>query len=608
MPQIQMEGAGRVLASRKDRTITGLLIPFNELGRTNVGRLRVKAGAIKLPADPSVVSLNIEHDRFAPVGRAIKLWQTSKGIMATFKIGKTKAGDKALADVASGARRCLSGEFKTGVDAQGNATGGVLAGAGIVRRGAFPSAMVLAAEADIDDEVELLEEVADDLDGAVDEGDLADVIDELEDVIDDLEEEIEVTDEEPAAEVAARRSRRVVRRTPATHRPGTPLARVGQRVPSAQQVFAAIATYRNPLTRGDAGARRILAALSDVTTPGLLDGGNVARPTWVDQIYQGIPYEREYITLGTLGTEISLGGKEGYTLHRGTSAAPVDRLGGAWAGNKTAIPSGVGFTKSHESFLERWAFGADIGREFFDLDGGAAAVEAFLGLVMEDHLIWSDERALETWRMVGGLPVAAKTYPSVDGHDYEGALGQVIQGILAVKAKKADGRRDQPTFIIANELAYEQLIYTPKDLLPEFVTFTAGTDWSGTGDGLRLVVGDTGIESTASVIVGAGAAVDFDELSGGPVRIDALDIANGGIDKAVHGYLQTFIKRAESVVHVGTPDNRANSTAYQIGDLAKVSAVVYQATTAGTTDSSAPTAPNVGATVTDGTVVWKRLV
>src|SRR5690606_12947420 len=145
-------------------------------------------------------------------------------------------------------------------------------------------------------------------------------------------------------------------------------------------------------------------------------------------------------------------------------------------------------------------------------------------------------------------------------------------------------------------------------LIPEFVNFTASTDWQGTGDGLVLVVGDTGITSTPSVIVGSGKAVEFDELPGGPLRIDALDLAKGGVDRAIHGYLQIFIVRDEAVVHIGTADARANTTAYEVGDLAKAGAIVYQAIKAGTPNGTAPPAPAVAATGEDGTVTWKRLV
>lgn len=50
---------------------------------------------------------------------------------------------------------------------------------------------------------------------------------------------------------------------------------------------------------------------------------------------------------------------------------------------------------------------------------------------------------------------------------------------------------------------------------------------------------------------------------------------------------------------------RANSTAYAVGDCILESAVIYQCTTAGTSDASAPTFNTaVGATTTDGTAVW----
>lgn len=596
---IVIEG-GEVLANLDDRTITGRLIPYGEEGRTNIGRFTVEAGSIDLSraiADPSLISLNLDHDRTENRGIGTRVWEQPDGVYASWRIAAGPEGDAALADAVSpqGRRRRLSAEFGPAVIRAGKLVAGhaKLWGSALVERGAFPGAMVLASD-------------------TPETTPASQATTEGESTVDETTQAVESTATEatPAGETVLAAEAAPATVPPTLGNPtGTAVAVRENGGPGARQVLAAMAAIQNPLNVvPPADAVQVLAELSDITTSGLADGGDVARPTWLGQLYQGIPYIREYITLGTLGTDISLAGKQGYTLHRGTSGAPVNSLGGTWAGNKTPIPSGVGFTKGRESDLIRYAFGADIAREFFDLPGAQDVLEAFFRLVLEDHLIWSDTLALETWRLTGGLPVAPKTYPSVDGHDYAGAVGQVIQGILAVKAKKSDKRRDTPSFIIANELAYEELIYTPKDLLPEFVNFTASTDWQGSGDGLRLVVGDTGITSTSSVIVGSGRAVEFDELPGGPLRIDALDLAKGGVDRAIHGYLQTFVVREEAVVHIGTADTRANTTAYEVGDLAKVSAVVYQAVVAGTSSGTAPTAPAVGATVVDGTVTWLRLV
>ena len=627
MTDIHIEG-GEVLANLDDRTITGLLIPFGEKGRTNVGVFEVDASAVILPADPSVVGLNTDHDRYAPVGRATRLWIEPAGVMASFAIAKTEAGDAALADARdpSGKRRRLSGEWRGGIR-NGKATRVPVSGGALVERGAFPSAMVLAADTPDAEETDdtsgdtVAESHTDDTytdsegrtykrvydsetvetsTGSQTTTTITETMTDPDAGSDDTQEELPVTASAAPA-------------LPATQRTGAPAADTTATLtgPTAAEVLAAFAATRRPaLDRAGVDARtaaeEVLAALDDVTSD-LVAGGEVARPQWLGQLYQGIPYVREYIVLGTLGTDITYAGKQGYTIHRGTAAAPKNHLGQAYAGDKADISSGTGFTKGQSSELFEWAFGADIARKFFDLPGAEEAVDAFFRLVLEDHLIWSDEVALATWRTVAGLPAAAETYPGVDGHDYANTLGMVIQGILAIKAKKKDGRRDTPTFIIANELAYKELIYTPKDLIPEFVNFTASTDWQGSGDGLVLVVGDTGITSTPSVIVGSGRAVEFDELAGGPLRIDALDLARGGVDKAVHGYLQVFIVREEAVVHIGTADARANSTDYQVGDLAKAGTTIYQAVTAGTSHTSAPTAPAIGETVEDGTVTWKRL-
>lgn len=573
MPDILIEG-GEVLANLDERTLTGLLLPFGEEGRTNVGRFSVMAGDVTIPADPSVVSLNEDHDRFRPIGRATRLWETTAGIMATFAIGRTPAGDAALAD---STRRCLSAEFKTGIKNGRASGGGVLAAAAKVARGAFPSAMVLAADAEADEEATVIEPgetatVSEDHSEAIYTDEDGKTYRRVYDSVTTEEATengtqttttITTTEEqtEADAEVETDKENEVsATAVPATHRSGAPLASANQRQTDLQTVFAAMASVKDAFKLGRTAPDSevaVLAALSDITltgSAGLPTGGDVLQENWVGQLYQGIPYERQYINLGTLGTGITAAGKKGYTLERGVAGAPITHFDGTWAGNKTPIKSGTGFTEAAVSELFRFAFGVDIGREFFDLPGGAEVVEAFLRLIVEDHLVWSDEIALDTWVQVAGAPIAPKVYPGVDGHDYAGSMGQLIQGVLAVKAKKADGRRDTPTFAIANELAYEEMIYTPKDLVPEFVTFGANTSEGITADGLRIVVGDTGIEDTPSVIVGSSKAVEFDELAGGPLHIDALDIARGGVDKAIHGYLQRFIVRPEAVVHIGVAD------------------------------------------------------
>lgn len=550
MPElIEIEG-GEVLANLDERTITGLLVPYNEVGRTNVGQFQVEAGIIRIPADPAVVSLNVDHDRYNPVGRATRVWEEPRGIMATFAIARTPEGDAALADATSptGLRKRLSGEFRTGIKA-GKATGGNLAAGALCAMGAFPSAMVLASDTESHYESEYTDEAGvtwrrvEDSTTTTTETETGNKTTTT--TVVETTEEKEGTDV-PETETEA------VQATVALD--GSAPARTQPRLDKAE-ILAAIASYRrNPF---DGAARDVLAALSDIkiSGSGALPAAGVIQQSWLGRIDVGVDYVREYITLCKLGTDISAGGKKGFKFKRGTAQAPNVWTDGTWAGNKTEINSGVGHTTTHESSLERYARGADIGREFFDLPGGTEVIEAYLAELEADYYEWSDEKARALIVATAGAPIAPSVYPGVDGHDYAGAMGQLIQGILAVKRRKADKRRDVPTFAIANEQAYEELVYTPKDLVPEFITFSVNTDGSATADGkVHVVQGDTGVEDTSSVIVGADYAIEFDELPGGPLHVNALEIAKGGVDEAVHGYLQKFVRRPEALVHIGIAD------------------------------------------------------
>jgi hypothetical protein len=621
MPDLIEYDGGDILASLEDRTITGLLIPFNELGQTNAGRFMVEAGAVALPDDPSVIGLNTDHDRSRTVGRATRVWQDVKGIMATFTLARTPEGDAALADATNpnGRRRKLSGEFETAI-AGGKAVpgSGRLWGAALVPQGAFPSAMVLAA--DTTSSAQYITEYTDE-NGVTWRRVEETVTTTTEEVVsadpeaaDDpadttatdttTEGDTTVPNEQQPVAVAATRA------VPPTQ---APAARTASRGPDTAQVLAAVRALRtNP---GDTAAVQVLASIADVpmaaplgTTPGSI------RENWLGKIYQGVTYARQFIDLGTHGTAISAGGKAGFRVFRGDDESENVPYNGSWAGFPNDLGGYSGSTDVLRSYLEMFALGNAIDRRWIDLPGGEEVLASFLQLVIEDYLIWSDRKAREAL-ISQAVPVVAATakYPT----NYPPALGMLIQGILAVKKRKTDQRNDVPTFAIANDAAFEALAYAAggDQNLPEFVKIALSTDRTGTVDGdVQIVNGDTGITGTASVVVGAKAGIDFDELPGeNPLQIDALELARGGIDKATHGYLQTFVSRPAAFAHIGTPDAWAQGS-YGRGVLAKVGAGILRgaptdpliATAA--TAASAPSLPgSVGGTVVDGSITWTRI-
>lgn len=625
---IEYEG-GEILANLEERTITGLLIPFNELGQTNAGRFMVEAGAIALPSDPSVISLNTDHQRAQNVGRASRVWETAKGIMATFVMAKTPEGDAALQDALdpNGKRRRLSGEFHTAIQAGKAVPGsGRLWGGALVPMGAFPSAMVLAedrsssskyvteytdAEGVVWRRVETTDTTTTDTENGVETTSVTTVTETTEGEPTMADQPIPVAAQAVApAPVAA---------VPATVLAGLPAdvvtpPGVTAPVDDSRQVLAALASLRtNPR---DAAAMEVLAAIADITMSGTntLPGTNVLRPNWLGKLYQGIPYVREYVQLCNLGNEISAAGKLGMKVVRGTAASPLGPQDGTWPGNKQPINGYRGDSSTLGSLLYRFAVGNDIDRSLYDLPGGWEVVQEFLQLIIEDYLFWSDRIARETILAAAGAPVTAKAYPAIYTTNGTTALGMLIQGILAVRKRKADGRRDQPTFAILNDLAFEQIAYAVggDQNLPAFITLALSAlnvpqSEIGQLGNVIAVNGDNGIVGTPSVTVGSKMGIDFDELAGGPLVIDAVDLARGGIDKATHGYFQTFTKRPEAFVTIGTPDNWTATTVVAVGQYMKNGAAVLQAVVAGTTAGAAPANPAVGATVVDGSVTWKRV-
>jgi hypothetical protein len=558
--------AGTLEFSEEDMTATGLLVPYGVPARSNLGTFTFAAGDIELADDLTGMSLNIEHKRENVVGAFQRVWEQPDGVMATFKYRNTPAGRRAFEEGKSGERKNLSAEVAEVRIRNGKALpGAVLFAAAQVEKPAFAGATLLAAE-----DTEAVEPEAVELDATLApdaDGHLAVLSTSLPNDITVTTPDGEAATYTPEAEAPAEdnpeggstvtATATEPGQTPAPVVPTTLLASQGTPAPAQETdlatIFANIAQVKSGVKSPD--AETLLAALSDIkinANGGLTTAASgVIQPTWVGKLWQGKRYTRKYLDLlnHTYGP-ISYGGRKGFKLNQGTALVTK------WAGNKSEIGSGTGSTSATGSTVQPYGWAADVAREWYDLEGGAEVLQALFEGVVDSYAQVTDEDALTTVFEVASKTtnaldrlVAPGTFPT----QYSAAMGMVIDAIEAVS-----DANDDPSFVVVNPVAWRQLILTPKDLVPEYVSFSARAG-SGEGAADKVIVKKApqsffpGTVATApQVLAGAKNAIEFRELGETPIQIDALDIAKGGIDKAVIGYLETFVVRPQSLVLIGT--------------------------------------------------------
>lgn len=529
------------------RVVRGILLPFGETSRLSMSKTQpvyFSADSITLPEDPSVVTLNRNHDQWSPIGRATHLEKRAEGVYAEFAIAKTAEGDKYLnEEYPKAVFKKLSAEIRDIVrDSldKAKAVAGAITGAALVTEGAFESAALFAAD------VPTTEDTTAPADAALtpdDNGDIAITATETPatvtvtagDTKTVYDPQTDNTEEETAVGVPntlAAAANGVV----------APEGKVDEK--GARDVFAAISAALN----GDKDAESMLAALTDIKTTATSGSlGNVIQPSWLGEVWQQKTYVRRYMTLIRNG-QITAQDEKGFTVSAATE--PVQ----PWSGNKTAVPSSSGNTELVNSVFQRWGWAADIAREFYDIPGNTPVIEAFLRLVNNSYARQTDKWTLAQL-VANATLVAPETYPTLDPtRDYPVAIKQLIQGVDAVSSDPID---DTPAFAIANPAAWREIIYAPKDALPEWLSLNFGIqDQSGTADGkVRVVRGNLGIDDSPAILVGAYDSAHVNELGGAsPLNLSALDIANGGIDKSVIGYTQFMADYADALVIVGAAD------------------------------------------------------
>lgn len=516
--------SGAVFADAGTRTITGRII---EYGVRGVGSMTAtfSAQSLVLPQDVTRVKLYRDHRNQygmgTPVGWMTKVDNRPDGAYATFQIGVGPDGDQALHD-AQGVRDGFSVEVK---DVQVSSdrvtvTRALLDGVALVPAPAFAEARVQSVQ---------FSENPTSKEGST------------------------MTDTQPTAPAPA---------APATTAPAAPAPANEGQAPVLQPTFAQTApapeggvprsepTYdpghagvaqfhgtdarpmgitgvadRGPsfsevaghlqaLMRGESPTAQF--ALADITSSAFTP--DVTPKGWLGELWSGLGYTRKIVPAVT---------NRALTNYRMIGWRWITKPQvGPYAGDKAEIPTNTPDTEPAEITAKRWAAGWDLDRKFIDFNDGEF-VASFLRAAVEDYAKKTDAD-LATFLNASATAVAGSQPDllravAVGNHQIElndaGSAGFVLVNSADMISLLDVAQLDVPAFLATLGISPSAWITSP--LVP-----------------------------AGSVLVGAKSAVEFYELAGSPVRVNALDLARGGVDHAVFGYTANHLTNAKGLVKV----------------------------------------------------------
>lgn len=505
----------RLIANLEDRTVTGLMLPYGEQGRTNLGAVTASKGAVTLPDEPGAVVLNLEHSRTAPVGRAVAFDESEGGIEATFKVASTRAGDDLLAEVAEGLRTGLSVELDNPVIRAGHLISGVLTACAAVVSPAFPSAQMVASDAgDLPPTSETT---------VVDTPDQPALDDDDED--DTEGEEPATTEEEPIVADST-----ILASAPA----GSPLKKftAAPEAPEAAAPASTLGVYRSLAAAAATGdKRRLTAALDDISQADVFDVTTL--PQYIGELWKGKRYIERYAPLvsqATLtGPKVTgwrfVSGKtpkvaayngapnEPYSSEVDTEAVEVNiaRIAGGW-----------NIDRIHKDFPT-----TDFWASFF-----SAAADSYASV--RDGIVLSYLRTSAT-------AITGTTIPS----GVAKAAAMIVDGALAMIDVNT------PTFAIVGSALYREFLLTRNDDTLTYLSAGLGLE-GGSLQGFKIIP-STDANLVGKVLVGSKEAVTLHELPGSPIRVDAEAIATGQYTTALFGYYATFLHDARGLQFVSQP-------------------------------------------------------
>lgn len=483
-------------ASVNDRVISGLLMPFNEQGYTNKGKVTASKGTLTLADSP--IFLNVEHDYRHRIGTAIALTETDRGIEASFKIAETTAGDDALTEASEGLRASLSIEIENPVIRAGAIHSGTITGAALVAKPAFPSAVLAAS---IPDEGEIAEPEDDDKKNE-DDGEDESAADETAQPNDDTNTSDEEKENSNMTAINAARQFG-----------GLNSAKSKEPVHGIDWLVANLA--------GQGANRDLHAALSDIIPANIL---GIEQPQVVGELWDGKAYERKIVPLLNHAVLTSFE-VQGWRWVTRPEVAP-------YTGNKADVPSNSVATEAVKITAQRIAGAHDIDRKFRDFPN-EEFWRAYYAAMTESYARQSDAMAL-TELKTAATSVTAGANPN----NFAQGIVNVVDGALSI-LNETD---TLPTAAVVAPDLWRDIILTPKDNALAYLNAALSLE-DGTITNAFKIVPSAALEPGETLVIAKSAAT-VHELAGSPIRVEALDVARGGIDTGLFGYQAVNIHSA----------------------------------------------------------------
>ncbi|WP_445439989.1 phage major capsid protein [Corynebacterium argentoratense] len=501
--KLTIKSALMLTASPAARTISGLALPYGVEGHASPSTVVVNAGAVALPSDLRRVKLLRNHSTtgdWQPVGYCTAASETDAGLVMSFHVAATPEGDRALTEIREGVRDALSVEINDVDIVGGELVAGKLTAVALVPVPAFDDARVTEIGGDsstVDDE-----ENTSHTSTEIGDSSMSEEIKPAE--VDTEATAIAPVDEAPKpAEVVA-----------ATAPSGLLVASRGDR--DDKITFSRVVDALTAVRSGEPATDRLTAALANITRSA---NPSISAPEWLGELWAGNGYEREIVPTMT-NTPLKSMHATGW---RWTTKPTVDD----YAGDKAEIPTNTPATEAVNLTVKRLAGGHDIDRAYFDFND-VEFIRAYFQAMSESYAIKTDTIAAKF------LATEAKKNKGTKQVDLLRAAAHAKQKI------KLDTRTNATSYLVHPDDMFKLLDITTMDN-PQY---------------LKLIGVDPELFTSSDqalkghVIAYNKRAVEFRELSGSPIRVEAEHLAHGGRDAALFGYYATFVANPKGLAAV----------------------------------------------------------